>query len=297
LTASTTFASVALLYAWNPLAVLEVAGSGYVDAAAATAIVVALLAERKGHPALAGALLGAAALLKLFPLVLLAALTKRDLGRAVPAALVVVVVGYLPFIVTGARPAGYVGKYVADQDVNAVFYVPAHLASGIGLRHALHALPLMALLAVLTAIVWRRWWGGLTMETTALLLLLAILLFSPSMYAWYLLTVLPFLPLGLHAARRVQRRTPRGGVATWKRSMIWPALYMAPLLFSGTVILEYTFTTGGIPVWWVGVIEYLPLYIPLAAATYGETAPWITRLRDTLKPRRGRGRTVARERA
>jgi len=71
-----------VLYAWNPLPVLEIAGSGHVDGAGLTMLMGAfclLLNERNTAPAahprqwpflLAGALTACAALVKLFPLVL-----------------------------------------------------------------------------------------------------------------------------------------------------------------------------------------------------------------------------------
>jgi hypothetical protein len=72
----------AVLYAWNPLPVLEIAGSGHVDGAGLTLLMGAvclLVMERNTTPAspprqwpflLSGALLACACLVKLFPLVL-----------------------------------------------------------------------------------------------------------------------------------------------------------------------------------------------------------------------------------
>lgn len=71
----------AALYAWNPLPVLEIAGSGHVDGAGLTLLLgsVCLLVPRRNAPAsdrrpwpflLSGALLAGAGLVKLFPFVL-----------------------------------------------------------------------------------------------------------------------------------------------------------------------------------------------------------------------------------
>lgn len=65
----------AVLYAWNPLPVVEIAGSGHVDGAGMTLFAAALLllltrGERRFYAAASGALFAAAGLVKLFPLVL-----------------------------------------------------------------------------------------------------------------------------------------------------------------------------------------------------------------------------------
>jgi len=249
-----------LIYAWNPLAVVEIAGNGHVDATAAAMIVLALLAQRRGRPGLAGVLIGLATLFKLFPLALLAALDRRDLRRAVPAALATVAAGYLPFLLTRATPFGFLGRYAADQEANQWLYVPAHLAQDVGTRHLLHLLPIAALVCALALLTALRWRGRLDTATAAFLLLLTVLLFSPSMYPWYLLTVLPFVALGL---RDIQ---PSGVRLSWGRIALAPALYLAPLLFSATVAWSYAFYELNGPLWWLGALEYAPLYGLLALA-------------------------------
>ena len=72
----------AVLYAWNPLPILEIAGSGHVDGVGLTLLmgaILLILSERKDDPSaalrrwpfyLSGGLLAGACLIKLFPLVL-----------------------------------------------------------------------------------------------------------------------------------------------------------------------------------------------------------------------------------
>jgi hypothetical protein len=247
----------ALLYAWNPLAVVEVAGGGHIDAAAAAAIVLALLAERRGRHVLSGALLGLATLFKLFPLIVLAALDRRTWRRAVPAAGVVVALGYLPFLVTGAAPVGFLGKYVGDQEANQWLYVPASLAADAGhfaLRHLLHLMPLLVLISVLAFLAWRRWTGSIDTVVAACWLLWAVLLLGPSMYPWYLLAVLPLLAV---AACPVALR----GIV-----VPGPPGVLAPLLLSATVMLSYALNSLTGRFWWLGVLEWSPAYLAIAAA-------------------------------
>ena len=63
-----------LLYAWHPLILWEIAGSGHCDAIAIAFIALALVARQRGRAAWAGAALAGAALVKLYPIVLLPSL-------------------------------------------------------------------------------------------------------------------------------------------------------------------------------------------------------------------------------
>ena len=67
-----------LLYAWHPLLLWEVAGSGHVDGAALPLIVFALLFYVRHKPLATGLALGAATLVKLYPIVLFPALHRRS---------------------------------------------------------------------------------------------------------------------------------------------------------------------------------------------------------------------------
>ncbi len=270
-----------LLYLWNPLPILEIAGDGHIDAAAAAAIVWALVLLNARRPALAGAFIGLAALFKLFPLVLLGALDwRRDLRWAAPAAIGVVLLGYAPFVLAGARPGGYLGSYVADQDYNQLLYLPSHLASSPVLRHILHALPLAGLLVVLGVLVWLRQHGKIDTTQAALTSLGAVILFSPSLFPWYLLTLLPLLTLLVPAdlwRRTMSRRTAGDFMHRWSTGR-GLALYRGLLIFSGTIVLSYLLFEQTVPQWSVGIIEYAPVYLVILLTT----APGLLRLPRTM---------------
>ena len=126
------------LYALSPFPVVEVVNNGHVDGLAVLAVVLALLLAARRRPGWAGALIGAAVLVKLYPAVLLAGLAgcvpKRIAGcvperiagcaprrssalvRAGAAALSVVAVAYLPHVVTvGGRVLGYLPGYLREE--------------------------------------------------------------------------------------------------------------------------------------------------------------------------------------
>jgi hypothetical protein len=128
------------LYALSPLPVVEAVNNGHVDGLAALLLVVALLAAARRRPAWAGALVGAAALVKLYPALLVIALVgtavARGAGarsedtarwwppprwpaliRAGVAATVVVVAGYLPHVISvGAKVLGYLPGYLREEN-------------------------------------------------------------------------------------------------------------------------------------------------------------------------------------
>jgi hypothetical protein len=113
------------LYALSPVAVVEVVNNGHVDGLAALFVVLALLAAARRRPAWAGALIGAAAMIKLYPAVLGLAFVavvgfrragRPALARLIGAAATVVAVGYLPHLAAvGLRVIGYLPGYLREE--------------------------------------------------------------------------------------------------------------------------------------------------------------------------------------
>jgi hypothetical protein len=105
-----------LLAAWHPLAVWEIASSGHLDALVICFIAFALLARREGRESLTGALLAAAVLVKLFPLVLLPAFYRRWSWRLPLAFCLTLAAGYLPYLSVGARRVlGFLPGYASEE--------------------------------------------------------------------------------------------------------------------------------------------------------------------------------------
>lgn len=108
-------------YAWNPLPVLAFAHSGHVDALVVLACAGAVVAWQAGRGRTVGLLIGAAAAVKLFPLVLAAAFLRDRDGRLRPwqvggVAVAVLAVSYLPALVAGADPLGYLTAGYFDEE-------------------------------------------------------------------------------------------------------------------------------------------------------------------------------------
>jgi hypothetical protein len=112
-----------LLYAWNPLCFWEVASSGHVDAAALTFLSLALYASLRAKPGQAGAWLGAATLVKLYPVVLLPAMLSLPLRSQVWRAAAtmagvmagVILAGYSCYASVGAGVFGFLPTYAQEE--------------------------------------------------------------------------------------------------------------------------------------------------------------------------------------
>ena len=176
-----------LVFAWNPVLAVEVAGSGHIDIVGALFLLVSAIALARRWRATAAVGLGLAIAVKLLPVVLLPLYWKRV--RIRDAALAAAVVGllYEPFLNHDRIPIGSLATYVQSFRFNdPVFAIlgrvaPPQLAAG-----------LAVLFGFLTAIWMRRksaeWsWDAFAWPMAASLLC------APVVYPWYLLWLLPFV--------------------------------------------------------------------------------------------------------
>lgn len=190
-----------IVYAWSPLVVFELAGSGHAEASMLPFVLAALLARTTGRPGLAGAALGAATLVKLYPALLLPALYGRGDRRLAAAFAAVIVLGYAPYVAgAGAAVVGYLPAYVGPaEDFN------------VGLRHVLTALlapatsePRLAAIVALGALVLAaalylgRADGGPSdgrdlLRRVYLTVSAYFLLLPTSLHPWYLVWLVPWL--------------------------------------------------------------------------------------------------------
>jgi hypothetical protein len=192
-------AHLVLVFAWNPLLAIEVAGSGHIDIVGALLLVVSAAALVRRWRATAAVALGLAIAVKFLPFVLLPLYWKRV--RIRDAALAAAVVGllYVPFLDRsffnhGRIPIGSLGTYVQNFRFNGpVFAALAQVAPP----------QLLAGLAVLAGLVtagWLRrrraspeWSHDLLAWDQFAWPMAASLLCAPVVFPWYLLWLLPFL--------------------------------------------------------------------------------------------------------
>src|SRR5271154_5433099 len=188
-----------LLYAWSPVCLWEIASSGHADAAALAFISFALLARLTNHDKLAGGWLGAAALVKLYPIALLPAFLPGWRSRAPWVMVGVIATGYAFYLRRGVSVFGFLPGFAQEEGMqNGTRYFPlAFVERNLHVTISTSAY-LVICAAILGALAWWSFRRGATPKAcvaSGLALAIALTLcFSPH-YPWYFLWLLPFLTL------------------------------------------------------------------------------------------------------
>jgi hypothetical protein len=172
-------------YALSPLPVIEFAGNGHVDGLALLFLVAGLAALHRNRRGWAGALVGLAIMVKLYPGLALAAGWRRGRWRFVLTALGVCVATEAPHVVAvGTRVLGYIPGYLKEEKYTTggrflllgLLGLPGRVTSALAL----------ACVVGVAVYVWRSWLD----PATGLALSLAVLVFvtTPSQ-PWYAVAV------------------------------------------------------------------------------------------------------------
>jgi hypothetical protein len=216
------------IYAWNPLLLVEIWGSGHLDALVLATVTAAALASARRRDGLAAVLLGLGTLVKLYPAVLFLLLPGRWRMSVVTAFASTVAAGVF---VTGGLdhwPFEPIGRYVREEYFNP------------GLVRSFVNEPVLALgvtAAWVIAIAWRG--GAAHLAARAAPLVAGFVVLAPSVFPWYAVWLVPLLAV-----------TPS-----------------VPLIaFTGTVAFAYAFFLSQpwtIP-WWARFVEVAPLGFAVA---------------------------------
>jgi hypothetical protein len=191
------------LYALCPAPVFEFVHNGHVDGLAVALLLAAFwvaVAPRGGHASTRrdvamGLLIGAAALVKVYPALLLVAVLCvprarpwLSLARAATAAAALAALTYLPHVLSvGARVVGYLPGYLREEHYagGGRFL----LAGALGMRGApASALAVAALALTVAWVVWRR----PEAPRAAAVLLVALFLVATPVQPWYAVSALAF---------------------------------------------------------------------------------------------------------
>ncbi|HEY2749687.1 MAG TPA: glycosyltransferase 87 family protein [Polyangia bacterium] len=213
-----------LLWAWSPLVVMELGMNAHVDALGVALLVAGLLAWQRGRSTAAGALVAAAAAVKLLPVVALAGMRRR---KAIVAAAIVAVALALPYAAAGPRMSGSLGEYSRRWRVNdgafAVLYATAERLvahTRFAARYDMADSPRLArfvsgrdrdtlfpdevasfvarvwagaiFLAVVAWAMWRRAPAARLTEAA----IGAFVLLTPALHPWYVVWLLPLVAVG-----------------------------------------------------------------------------------------------------
>ena len=246
-------AARSLIYAWNPLAVMEVAGSGHNDPVALLFLVVCVVCVIGNRRAWSAVLLALSALSKLYPISLLPLFARRlrPAWLLLPPAMMAA--AYLPYVSAGEslfRSARQYAERWRSNDSIFAFMVWCAERSGLspilkrwcdGLGiDSLYSQPhLMAreaaaliALGALAWLGWRQWKSGQEPSRAIFLFTGLVLVLQPALHPWYLLWILP-----------------------------WLCLYPSPAWLLLTALIPLAYLDAA----WVRWVEYVPFYALLAA--------------------------------
>ena len=178
---------LALLYAWNPLVILEVAHSGHIDALGALWIAISAWMLSTGRSMRASIAFVLAVASKLLPIVLVPLYFRRIRLRDAAAAAVVLAALYFPFRSAGLLPLGAVPNVVAFIRFNGPLFKA--LATSSTPQGAAAA----AVLGGLLVAAWMRWKRDAADPAAWAWPMAVSLAAAPVIYPWYLLYLTPFL--------------------------------------------------------------------------------------------------------
>lgn len=188
-----------LIFAWHPLLIWEIAGSGHIDAALIAFVVLALYARRRHQDAVTGVALACAVLVKFIPVALFPALYRRNNWKMPIAFAATILLAYLPYLSVGAGVFGYLPGYVQEEGLESgqrffLLSLARYALPGAGLSRSVY---FIFAAAVLLALACRAFFKRARADGDYLghaLFIAAVLtvLLSPH-YAWYLTWLIPFL--------------------------------------------------------------------------------------------------------
>ena len=190
------------LYLLHPAPLWEIANNGHVDALMMAFVFAAVAwGATVKRPYRAALLLTLGTLVKYTAVWALPAIWKPFDWRRPAFVMVVAGLCYLPFLSAGARVLGFLPSYAREQglDTGSGFYPLAALQHlGLFQPWMVHAYLVGAVLVMVGLAVWARWQARErpvdVVRTTALLVIVFLLLLTPSL-PWYYLVAAPFTAL------------------------------------------------------------------------------------------------------
>jgi alpha-1,6-mannosyltransferase len=222
------------LYAWHPLSVVEIAGSGHPDPLLLVPTLGALLLWDRGRRATAGLMLAVASLTRFIPILLAPFMVRRGGGRFVFAFLLTVAVLYLPYAGAGSQALGSLGRFGHERFGSGPFRWLVDAGVGTTPTRLLLLGALAAAVAYSTARPPRDLVGACRHTS---LLFAAGLLASWQVQPWYLIWLLPFLCVVPNAGLLWACGTVSAFYLTFGPAKVVPGGTIALLVWGPTIAL------------------------------------------------------------
>jgi hypothetical protein len=236
-------------YAWHPLAIWEIANNGHVEALMVALLMLGvwlLVRARRVAGAIAVTL---ASLAKPYAVLILPAFWRPWDWRVPLAIALTILACYLPYLGAGTGVLGFLGQgYLSEEGVvgGAGIWLVALAQTVLGPVSWLAPIYAAAAAASMIALGLRYRFDPArtpreTIEAVIALLTAGLVLMSPN-YAWYLLALVPFIPLGAGApawaltlgAFFLYRPVFLGS----QNDLLWKSLATLPFLFALAIVLS-----------------------------------------------------------
>lgn len=222
-----------LIFAWNPLVIIESYAGGHVDLVVAAFLTLTLALAEARRPLSAGCSFALAALTKYTALLLAPFFLRRREFKLLAAAAAAAALLFLPFAEAGRSLWTGLAVYLTHWEYNGALYPLARAVAGSGNAARLLLAGVLLVATVAISFRARSAVGALVALWTAYLLV------SPTVFPWYLVPLIALLPV-----------VPDAGL----------------LVFSGLIALSYL----PLPVYQATGVWGLPGWIP--AVEYGGLA-------------------------
>ena len=220
-----------MIYAFNPLVVVGIAGHGHMDSLQILFVVWALVLHANRRTGAAMVLLTLAGLVKFLAFFAMPFLVNRKSLKYLPLCLGIVLVSYAPFFfLEGAFSFGNLGHYLGKFEYYSLTYAP--------LRWVLGTLGAHAVTGIVLFVVFVSLWLTRTRPEYAIPPFLFLLtLMNTTVHYWYLI---PILALGV----------------VWKsRALVGLTLLFVPYFW---VLRGLSFEGVFVGAWWQPVATYVP---------------------------------------
>ena len=252
-----------IIYAWNPLVIIEISYSGHIDGIVVFFMMAALYLNALRQKNLAVIMLALSSAIKLYPALLLAAILNR--GERIKGLItfsLTFVLLYLPYMSAGNRISGFLPIYLKNRYESfnlGLKTLIMYLFPGLN-YYFLSQMFILTLAVAGTFFFFRNKLGVMAIRAAYILTGLLILLMPASLHPWYVILIIPFL-------------------------VFYPNIGW--LIFGCTVTLSYLkyVSNQGIMPTWVLLAEYLPLLVLITAgAVFQKTAVRGAELRSSAQP-------------
>lgn len=223
-----------IYFAWHPLLILESAHGGHIDALGVLLIALSLLALEHEKFKISISLVLASVAVKLWPVILVPVWMRRYRRCVLPASVGCAGIAFIFLLLYSFAPDSGFVKYALSWEFNGLFY---------SISKRLFPASARGLCAVFFLVFLSYAWlkaGGRDILDSVQAIILAYVVFSPTVYPWYLIWLLPFFIFRPHSPFSLWSFTialsyyvitdyHRKGL--WKESLSWTlAIYGVPLI-------------------------------------------------------------------